>query len=536
MMNLLEQKAAELDQRIVDKTWRLTHLYKIKNKSGLLVTFQPTENQKIFLFNGYLRRIALKARQLGMSTACAIDYFDDVVFMKNINAAIVADKEENAENIFEKVLTAWDNFPVSLKTSLQVQEVERSKSHLKLSNGSLIKVGTTIHSGTYQRLHLSEYGPLCATSPEKAEQVKKSAIPTVPSDGKVTIESTAEGEGNDFHTLCVEGQDNDKRGRTSPLSFHFFFFPWYNQPEYELNPEGVSISDRLQRYFGELEAKLNIVIPPGKRAWYSEMERIQKTRMREQYPSTPDEAFLASGDKLFNPDLIRRKIDVETRPATQVRENGSLAIYQPPRLKHVYGIGADVAQGIQRDSCTAQVIDFTTNELVATYCDDTISPTDFAHVLAHLGYEYNVALLAPESNNHGHATIAKLSELEYPNIYQFEIKGTMDDKPTNRLGWLTSGQTKPRMMYDLNDAISDEVKPLIIPDEATLQEAIMYRKDETLQTSVFQQKKLSKHSDRLMALAIANQLRSFAQPFTQKDDQKTRARIQTRQNRNRIHR
>lgn len=535
MMNLLEKKASELDQRIVDKPWRLTHLYKIKNKSGQLVTFQPTENQKVFLFNDHLRRIALKARQLGMSTACAIDYFDDVVFTKNINAAIVADKEENAENIFEKVLTAWDNFPAALKTSLQVQEVERSKSHLKLSNGSLIKVGTTIHSGTYQRLHLSEYGPLCATSPEKAEQVKKSALPTVPSDGKVTIESTAEGEGNDFHTLCVEGQDNNKRGRTSPLSFRFFFFPWYNQPEYELNPESVSIPDRLIRYFDDLESKLHITLPPSKRAWYTEMERTQKIRMREQYPSTPDEAFLASGDKLFNPDIIRRKIDTETRQPTEIRESGALLVYQRPRLKHVYGIGGDVAQGIQRDSCTAQVIDFTTNELVATYCDDMISPTDFAHVLAHLGFEYNVAIVAPESNNHGHATIAKLVELEYPNIYQFELKGVLDEKTTQRLGWLTSATTKPRMMHDLNDALQDEVKPLTIPDEATLQEALMYRKDETLQTSVFQQKKLSRHSDRLMALAIANQMRSFALPFSQKDDLKTKARITTRRNRNRVY-
>lgn len=534
LLNVVDAQT-KVDDRLMNKEWRLSNLYKIYNKDAKLVRFNPTENQATFLFHNYNRRIALKARQLGMSTACALDYLDDAIFTRNLNVAIVADKEDNAEGIFEKVITAWENFDTNLKTSLGVSEVERSKSHLVLSNGSLIKVGTTIHSGTYQRLHLSEYGPLCATSPEKAEQVKKSAIPTVPLSGKITIESTAEGEGNDFHILCVEGMDNNKRERTSPLSFRFFFFPWFNQPEYEIDPVGIHISDRLQRYFDELEKTTKKILSPAKRAWYAEMERVQKTRMREQYPSTPDEAFLASGDKLFNADMIRRKLDTETRKPIEFREGGSLVIYESPQLKHVYGIGADVAQGIQRDSCSAQVVDFTTNHVVAVYADDQISPTDFAYVLNKLGYEYNIAIVAPESNNHGHTTIAKLVELEYPNLYQFEMKGIMDEKVTQRLGWLTSASTKPRMMFDLDDAFKDEVSPLIVPDEATLQEALMFRKDETLNTSVFQQKKLSRHFDRLTALAIANQMRSYAQPFTQKEDRRTTTRIRDRRERNRAY-
>lgn len=497
--------------------------------------FVPTVVQDFFLADQALRRVALKARQLGLSTASAIDFLDDAIFTKNLSCAIVADKEENAENIFEKTLIAWDNFPQSLKQLLNVSEVERSKTHLKLSNGSLVRVGTTIHSGTYQRLHLSEYGPLCSQSPEKAAQVKTSAIPTVPSDGRIIVESTAEGEGNDFHALCMTAMDDKRKGNKSPLAFSFHFFPWYLQAEYRLSiPDAERlIPSRIRQYARELKTTHNIDLDLEQLAWYAEQERLYKDRMKEQFPSTPEEAFLATGDKLFSPEVMKRKMDTEVRSPIEVRYGGSLCIYSYPQLKHVYAIGADVAQGISRDSCTAQIVDFTSNEVVATYADDKISPTDFAYILSSLGHEYHTALLAPESNNHGHATIAKLLELNYPNLYQFEMKGFTEDRTTERIGWLTSQTTKPRMMLDLDEAFRDDVNPLKVPDAPTLEEARMYRKDDNLQTSVFHQKKnTSRHFDRLTALAIANQMRPLAKPFHAAHDASTHSRIQSRRMRN----
>ena len=64
---------------------------------------------------------------------------------------------------------------------------------LSFSNGSRIAVGTSFRSGTLQFLHISEFGKICAKYPEKAREIVTGAIEALSIDGKLFIESTAEG-------------------------------------------------------------------------------------------------------------------------------------------------------------------------------------------------------------------------------------------------------------------------------------------------------------------------------------------------------
>lgn len=528
----------DLDPRLLSKEWRLKNLYWIKDRSGLVVKFVPNEVQDIFFKSRHSREIILKARQLGFSTATAIDILDDALFIKHLSAAIVADKLENAKNIFDKIDFAWQMFPRDLKEFLSLNSESDSSTMISFTNGSSIKVGTSLHSGTYQRVHVSEYGPLCANFPDKAEDLKKSVFPTVSDKGRITIESTAEGEGNDFHDLCVEAEARSTKEREQPLhplEFKFTFAPWYLNSEYKTSPESVQVPDSLNRYFDELEAKNSfqrLKVSPEQRAWYALTAQTQKARMREQYPSTPEEAFLSSGDRLFDGDLVKAKLLSDPIPPIQTLLEGRLLIYKPFIPRHRYAVAGDPSQGIGRDSATAQVIDFTTNEQVATFEDPNISPTEFGDILQYIGHLYGSALLAPESNNHGHATIARLVELGYPNLYRFVVRGTLDEHETERLGWLTTQITKPRMFFELSEAFSDPHSPLAVRDEATLKEALYYRKGETNIISPLSMKKLSRHYDRLTALAICFQLRDQAS-VSDGENTKQKKRISERRSRNR---
>ena len=523
---------AEIDPRLLDKSWRLRNLYWIKDRNGLVIKFIPNEAQDLFFLNRHSREIILKARQLGFSTATAIDILDDVLFTKHLAAAITADKLENAKNIFDKIDFAWQMFPKELKEYLHLESESDSSTEISFTNGSFIKVGTSLHSGTYQRVHVSEYGPLCAQFPDKAEDLKKSTFPTVSEKGRITIESTAEGEGNDFHDLCVEAEARATKVKDlplHPLEFKFNFFPWYMNTEYQTPPSSVDIPDRLTRYFDDLEKKKGIIITPTQRAWYALTEQSQKARMREQYPSTPEEAFLSSGDCLFDADLIKAKLETDVLAPVQILMEGRLLIYKPFVPRHRYAVSGDPSQGIGRDSATAQVIDFTTNEQVATFEDPNISPTEFGDVLQYIGHLYGTALLAPESNNHGHATVARLIELGYQNLYRFVVKGTLDEHETERIGWLTTMVTKPRMFFELSEALSDPHSPLLVRDEATLKEAQYYQKGETNIISPLSRKKLSRHYDRLTALAICYQLRDEAtasNTISEKQDKRVKERRQ----------
>lgn len=521
-----------VDPRLASLAWRLENLYWIEDKHGKVVKFKLNRAQRRLLRYLHPRNIILKARQLGMSTFIAILFLDTCLFHKNIHAAIVADKIENAKNIFKKIEFAWENFPAALKTALNLASNSDSTSEITWRNKSQFKVGTTLHSGTYQLLHISEYGPLCKQSPEKASDIKKSALPTVPDDGGlVFIESTAEGEGNDFHQMCLDAMELKEKvegaklvaktpGAVPPpgvetttvaiklshMEYKFFFFPWYADSTYRVK-ENQNISRNLETYFNELEARLKIKLDREQRNWYALKAKSLKDRMKEQYPSDPDEAFLSTGNKQFNADILNLKMKNDVRDPIWV--DGDLLVFEHYKRGHMYGIGADVADGVGQDSSTMVVIDFTANETVATYKSNQIDPVNFAFDLARVGNMYGTCIIAPENNRTGHTVCVKLAEI-YPNIYQFEMKGYVEVKQTVRLGWSTTVSTKPRMMGGLKSAFEDDESPLQIRDATIIREARMYAKDDNMLTTSAQILKTTRHFDLLIACAIAWEMRSFA--------------------------
>src|SRR3546814_9331762 len=93
---------------------------------------------------------------------------------------------------------------------------------MKFSNGSSIRVGTSLRSGTLQRLHVSEYGKLCAKYPEKAREVKSGAFNTIQAGQSIVVESTAEGNGGHFFEMVQAARrKQDAKTPLTPLDFKF---------------------------------------------------------------------------------------------------------------------------------------------------------------------------------------------------------------------------------------------------------------------------------------------------------------------------
>jgi len=544
-LNRLAHTDPTFFDKISDPLWRLENLYWIEDEFGNIVKFKLNYFQRILVKQLHPRNIILKARQLGMSTFIAILFLDQILFRKSKRAAIVADKLDSGKNIFGKIKFAWENFDQKLKEHLKLELTKDQGSFYEFSNGSSILVGTTIHSGTYQYLHVSELGPLCKESPEKAEAVIKSAFPTVHDsvDTLIFIESTAEGENNEFHVRCTDAQRRLEQAVSQnkenpneellPFEYRFFFFPWWKNPKYEYSSEmakRVTFPSDVLTYFKDLEERLEMKLSLEKRAWYEMKRRTVKERMQEQYPSYPEEAFLASGDKLFNVDILREKLKQDPiEPSLLV---GDLVMYRAYRRGHRYGIGADVGSGMSQDHSAAVVIDFTTNEVVGTYRSNTTDPIAFAYELAKIGNMYGGCLIAPEANFMGSVTALTLQGI-YPHVYCYEIKGYTEVKETMRVGWLTNGSTKPRMFYELKEAFESEVEPLIVLDKSVIHEAIAYSKSDISLTEKEQQK-MTRHFDLLTACAIAWQMRDVAEVYADDENPRLEAHIETRRQRNRV--
>lgn len=289
--------AAELKRAMADQGWRLNNLYTITDKDGKLVPFRMNWAQQELFEQLWFNNLVLKVRQVGGSTFINIFQLDSAVFNDHMACGVIAHNQEAAEELFRKnIKTPYERLPESLRSAREI-EIERAKQ-LVFDNGSSIRVGTSLRSGTINILHVSEFGKICAQYPHKAREIVTGSLETVGAGNIVFIESTAEGREGYFFDYSQQAQAlRDAGKRLTSQDFRFFFFPWWKHPEYRLSPEeakSVVITERRKKYFDELEAKIGRKLSPGRRAWYvAKAERLGDDMLRE-YPSTPEEAFQVS--------------------------------------------------------------------------------------------------------------------------------------------------------------------------------------------------------------------------------------------------
>lgn len=237
------------------------------------------------------------------STLIQLMMLDTCLFNPNIRAGVIAQDKDAAKVIFrDKIGFAYDRLPEVVREAVPL--TTDSKSELVLANNSSLRVGTSMRSGTLQFLHVSEFGKICAKYPDKAREVLTGSLPTVDKDGFVFIESTAEGREGSFFTLCQQSKaDRDEGKKLSSMDMRFHFFSWWDADEYQLPPDGVIITSKDHEYFDALEQKIGRKVPIVKRAWYVAKRRTDfggdDQMMKQEYPSTPDEAFEQSTEGCY---------------------------------------------------------------------------------------------------------------------------------------------------------------------------------------------------------------------------------------------
>lgn len=298
-MTLSQEEAFRL---LANQKWRLSNLYKIKDKEGNIVDFKPNWAQDA-LYNQHNLNIVLKARQLGITTFHALLFLDTCLFNKNVNAAIVADSKNVAREIFiDKVKFAYDNLPQFVRNMCCAY---RDNVHeMRFSNGSVFRVATTLRGGTLQYLHITEFAKICQENPTKANEIISGALNAVQAGQFVCIESTARGREGHFFNICKSAQDLQDSGATlGSLDWKLWFFSWWEHPDYIIDSKNVLISKEMNDYFEELKGK-EIILSDEQKAWYVKKLQTQGDYMKREYPSTPEEAFEAANEGFYFARLI----------------------------------------------------------------------------------------------------------------------------------------------------------------------------------------------------------------------------------------
>lgn len=291
------EKVVDSFHKLKSRRWRLDHLYWIVNEKGEEILFNMNFAQKIFYLGMWFCNLILKSRQHGITTEVCLFYLDTCFFNANTHAAIIAHNKEDAEAFFnDKIKFAYDRLPKFLRDANPADG--RSARVLRFKNGSSIRVTTSGRSGTYQLVHISEFGKICAKYPEKAREIITGTLNAVHPGMIVTIESTAEGREGKFYELSVEAQKlYEKAIKLTRMDYKFFFFGWAENELNRLPPdeaEHVKILDYQLKYFQELEEKHGIKTDQTQRAWYVKKWNVQGDDMKREHPSTWEEAFEAA--------------------------------------------------------------------------------------------------------------------------------------------------------------------------------------------------------------------------------------------------
>jgi hypothetical protein len=300
-----------IKSKLSDPYWRLTsgEIYKIiikgeKSDDDLVIPFKPNRPQRRFIKRMHHRNLILKARQLGFTTLISIMWLDHAQYNPNSRCAIIAQDKPAAEMIFrDKVKFAYENQPAFILEMFPLKEENKSEIVFGHNNSS-VRVATSARSGTTHRLHVSEFGKICAKFPLKAREVITGSIPSVPVSGIAIIESTAEGQEGSFYDMTMEALKLiDEKRELGLKDWLIHFFAWWHAPDYQMNPEGIFITDKDHAYFDKVEADMHTTITIYQRAWYVATRKADfagsEEMMWQEYPSSPAEAFQQSTEGCY---------------------------------------------------------------------------------------------------------------------------------------------------------------------------------------------------------------------------------------------
>ena len=521
-----EAKLCEIDPIIIIK---MGHL-RIKNKKQELKPLDPNPIQMKVLDiiqdirkkKKPIRLCILKGRQFGISTLMEAIIYAFATQWSNMNALIMSDDDDGSNYLFEM-------------TKLYYEFMKRENPHLtpekKVSNEKkleffhkrsqiLIDTAKNIDAGrkyTFHFAHLSE-----AARFRDFDQTMLSLMQSVPDlpNTLVAIETTANGE-NQFSKFWWDICRDSETGSTDWVPI---FLSWKDHAEYS---KTFFTDGEVQSFTSSMTEEENMIMKTHgltleqmnwRRSTIKNKCGNNIEKFRQEYPLTAEEAFVTSGKRVFGeiftkpqeknivkPKYVGELEIVDRRPTFMPNENGYLKIFKTPQKGHRYVVAADACAGIEGgDFACAQVLDRSTWEQVAIL-HGRIPPDLLGEKCYAIGCWYNWALMAPEVNRDGLVTVLKLRDLYYPNIVhrtKLNFDDVFDIKESDELGWDTNVKTKPILISDLREALTNML--VVIHDEDTLREIKKYSVlDQSESGYTTYGAALGSHDDRVIALAIA---------------------------------
>lgn len=458
--------------------------------------------------------LILKGRQQGFTTLVTAYQLAKSITNKNFEGFTLADESSNSEAIFEnKAKFPYSQLPDVLKPT---EKFNNRRQFLFEKINSSWAVDTATKNVGRSRTVNFFHGSECAFWRDGIATIQAALGEALTKNCIKIYESTANGF-NDYQKMWESGAHIN------------CFFEWWKTSEYRINfpSEDIKqkfvkdidqkddwISERLRWLRDEKHLDLEQLY------WYYKKYEayIDKRLIKQEYPCSPKEAFLLSGDNVFDTEKILARLtripkplkvgyfiyDYDGLTIRNIRwvsdRNGYIKIYQVPDSPEVtnYCIGGDTA-GEGSDYFTGHVLDAKTGVQVAAI-KHQFDPDQYTRQMYCLGKYYKNALIGIEANFDSFP-IQELQRLGYNNQYVREVQDTYTGKTEKRFGFKTTLLTRPTIISRLIQIVREEVDS--INDKDTLEELLTITRNEKGHIEAPE----GGHDDQMMGLAIAHQVR-----------------------------
>jgi hypothetical protein len=290
---------------------------------------------------------------LGFTTWGCIDSLDDALFSRNFSGIIINYEKDEAKKIFrDKILCAWTNFPDELKKLYTLNAEQAGQLIFDFGDKTTSSVAVTAsgRGGSYNRIHLTELGKMAKKYPSDAEEFISGTITSVPVSGRIDIESTAEGQSGIFYKMFWDAWNRKTPPLPTEFKAHFYNWRWDEKEIDEVVRVNIPVDEMEQSKTFKAYQKKHELTDKEITFYYLTWLSCQKdwNKMHQEYPTTPDEAFVGSGHHMFDSN----KLDAMLLRAKTGRVEDDWIWYEPPIDTHRYACGVDVAEGVGQDSST----------------------------------------------------------------------------------------------------------------------------------------------------------------------------------------
>lgn len=430
--------------RILDKRYKsLGHnsvcevlaqeLLVVRTRAGKPAPLKPNAMQLQFEKQRGVRNIVLKARQMGMTTWVAARFFLKTITQPGTLTLQVAHTQEAAEEIFRIIHRFLDWLPDSLRYGLlrtgrsNVRQImfPEIDSQYRVVSAADRNAGRGL---TVQNLHCSELARWQGDAAETLAGLRAAMAP----NAELILESTPQGVGGCFHEEWLKAPETE-------MVRHFF--PWWMESKYQARAVcEATLTDEERDLMARHRLSLRQI------AYRRHIRADFRGLARQEYAEDDESCFLASGESVFELELVEARMKLVPNPVKRLR-NGELEIWLPPVKGKTYIVAVDPAGGgSEGDYSAAQVLEMESGLQCAEFAGH-VGGLELAQFVTGLAAEYNNAWLVVERNNHGSGVLA-LAETacKYARIY----------RQSGQMGWLTTTSNRPVMIGRLGAALVEE--------------------------------------------------------------------------------